>query len=251
MGLLGNDARRAPPTIRSCLKNNQARKWLLNAIHTYRIIFWKYYNSDTLGRPTFFNRHFYWFLWTVWFVWIVWQICCRISSIESLKEQNNYSEFIYVHLDEFAKNSTIENLNIYKNLESNLWREPINNEEKVAQLYFYINYAYQLKVFGNINQSINYYEKGYSLYKQNSINYDIIEYCLKPLANNYTRLGDVDRAEDIIKITIEVMAKILSVFNDDGFDYIGNIFKFICSHFHNRIYLTTFNQSFEIIFLFK
>ena len=126
-----------------------------------------------------------------------------ISSIESLKEQNNYSEFIYVHLDEFAKNSTVENLNIYKNLESNLWREPINNEEKVAQLYFYINYAYQLKVFGNINQSINYYEKGYSLYKQNSINYDIIEYCLKPLANNYTRLGDVDRAEDIIKITIE------------------------------------------------
>ena len=120
-----------------------------------------------------------------------------------IKEQNNYSEFIYVHLDEFAKNSTIENLNIYKNLESNLWREPINNEEKVAQLYFYINYAYQLKEFGNINQSINYYEKGYSLYKQNSINYDIIEYCLKPLANNYTRLGDVDRAEDIIKITIE------------------------------------------------
>ena len=65
-----------------------------------------------------------------------------ISSIESLKEQNNYSEFIYIHLDEFAKNSTVESLNIYKNLESNLWREPINNEEKVAQLYFYINYLY-------------------------------------------------------------------------------------------------------------
>ncbi|REE83297.1 CHAT domain-containing protein [Lutibacter oceani] len=130
-----------------------------------------------------------------------------ILSIDSLKQQNNYSEFIYVHLDEFAKNTTIESLVLYKNLESNLWRNPLNKEEKVAQLYFYINYAYQLKQFGFINESINYYEKAYSFYKRNYINYNIIEYCLKPLANNYTRLGDVDRAEDIIKITIEKAIK--------------------------------------------
>ena len=126
-----------------------------------------------------------------------------VTTINALKEQNNYAEYIYVHLDEFAKNPTLQNLEIFENLENNLWRSPVNKKEQTAQLYFYINYAFQLKQLGFINESINYYEKGFSYYKKSAINYNIIEYCLKPLANNYTRLGDVDRAEDIIKITIE------------------------------------------------
>ena len=126
-----------------------------------------------------------------------------VTTINALKEQNNYAEYIYVHLDEFAKNPTLQNLEIFENLENNLWRSPVNKKEQTAQLYFYINYAFQLKQLGFINESINYYEKGFSYYKKSAINYNIIEYCLKPLANNYTRLGDVNRAEDIIKITIE------------------------------------------------
>lgn len=146
---------------------------------------------------------------------VVLLICCNFfvsaqqsnadfkTNIEILKKQNNYTEFVYVHLDEFAKNPSIENLNIFKNLELNLWRNPENKTEFTSQLYFYINYAFQLKQFGFINLSINYYEKGYSIYKSKEIKYDIIEFCLKPLANNYTRLGDSNRAEDILKITIE------------------------------------------------
>lgn len=125
------------------------------------------------------------------------------SNIENLKKQNNYTEFIYVHLDELSKNPSVENLAFLKNLELKLWRNPKIDKEFTAQLYFYINYAYQLKQFGFIVESVNYYEKAYSVYKLNLINYDIIEYCLKPLANNYTRLGDSERAEDILKISIE------------------------------------------------
>lgn len=146
---------------------------------------------------------------------IVVLICCNFfvsaqqstaifkSNVEAFKQQNNYAEFIYIHLDEFAKKPSVENLNIFKDLELKLWKNPENDYENIALLYFYINYAYQLKQFGFINQSVNYYEKAYSIYKSNLINYDIIEFCLKPLANNYTRLGDSDRAEDILKITIE------------------------------------------------
>jgi CHAT domain-containing protein len=146
---------------------------------------------------------------------VVLLICCNFfvsaqqsnavfkSNIETFKQQNNYAEFIYVHLDEFAKKPSVENLNIFKNLELKLWRNPENDKENTSLLYFYINYAYQLKQFGFLNNSINYYEKGYSIYKTNQIKYDIIEFCLKPLANNYTRLGDSNRAEDILKITIE------------------------------------------------
>jgi len=125
------------------------------------------------------------------------------TIVNALKAQDNYTEFIYVHLDEFAENPTVKNLDIFESLNANLWRDPINNKEYVAQLYFYINYAYQLKELGFINKSINYYEKGYAHFKKNAINYNIIEYCLKPLANNYTRLGDFDNAEDILKTTIE------------------------------------------------
>ncbi|WP_157961146.1 CHAT domain-containing protein [Lutibacter citreus] len=124
-------------------------------------------------------------------------------QVDNLKSQDNYSEYIYAHLDEFVINPSVENLKIFKNLETGLWRDANSSKESVAKLYFYINYAFQLKQFGFINQSIDYYEKAYSFYKNNNINYDIIEFCLKPLANNYTRLGDVERAEDILKVSIE------------------------------------------------
>ena len=128
-------------------------------------------------------------------------------TTDSLKQQDNFSEFIYVQLDEFAKYPSLENLTIFERISSNLWRNPSNKSENTAQLYYYINYAYNLKQFGFINQSIIQYEKAYAIYKKDTIEFDIIEFCLKPLANNYTRLGDIERAEDVLKITIEKAQK--------------------------------------------
>jgi hypothetical protein len=122
---------------------------------------------------------------------------------DSLKQQNNLSEFIYVHLDEFANNPSAEKLAIFETVSANLWRNPINERENTAKLYFHINYAYYLKQYGFIGQSIIQYEEAYAFYVKNKLKkFDIIEFCLKPLANNYTRLGDADRAKDIIKITV-------------------------------------------------
>ena len=118
-------------------------------------------------------------------------------TTDSLKQQDNFSEFIYVQLDEFAKYPSLENLTIFERISSNLWRNPSNKSENTAQLYYYINYAYNLKQFGFINQSIIQYEKAYAIYKNDTVEFDIIEFCLKPLANNYTRLGDIERAEDV------------------------------------------------------
>ncbi len=128
-------------------------------------------------------------------------------TLDSLKQQDNLSEFIYVQLDEFAKHPSVENLTIFESISSESWRIPKNENENTAQLYYYINYAYNLKQFGFINQSIIQYEKAFSFYNNINVKFDIIEFCLKPLANNYTRLGDVDRAEDILKITIEKAQK--------------------------------------------
>lgn len=128
-------------------------------------------------------------------------------TLDSLIQQDNFSEFIYVQLDKFSKNASVENLTIFESISSELWRIPKNENENTAQLYYYINYAYNLKQFGFINQSIIQYEKAFSFYNNINVKFDIIEFCLKPLANNYTRLGDVDRAEDILKITIDKAQK--------------------------------------------
>lgn len=131
-----------------------------------------------------------------------------LKIIDSLKKEDNLSEFIYVHLDEYAKDPTQENLKIFEKLSFKIWRNSKGKTEITSQLYFYINYAYYLKQFGLLNQSIINYEKAFDFYTKNNItNYDIIEYCLKPLANNYTRIGDIERAEDILKVTIEKAQK--------------------------------------------
>jgi len=144
---------------------------------------------------------------------LLFHFCILINAqnsllLDSLKRTDNLAEYMYVHLDAFSENPRRSNLLIFENVSKNSWRTswrtPKTKNEFIAQLYFFINYAYQLKQFGNISESIIYYEKAYDLYKKQHIeNYDIIEFCLKPLANNYTRLGDAERAEDILKVTIE------------------------------------------------
>ena len=147
-----------------------------------------------------FKKLFLVFIFLIGFV----SLAQNSKLLDSLKGQDNFEEYVYVHLDEFSVEPSISNFFIFKNLENSLWRKPITISEQVAQLYFYVNYAYQLKQFGAIYESVVYYEKAFDFYSKNSIQaFDIVEYCLKPLANNYTRLGDTDRAEDILKISID------------------------------------------------
>lgn len=130
------------------------------------------------------------------------------TTLDSLKKQDNFSEYIYTHLDKFSEKPSIENLSFFTNTLSRLWRNPTTKSEYIALLYLHVNYGYYLKQYGFIDLSINQYEKAYNIYKNNRvINYNIVEFCLKPLANNYTRLGELDRAEDILKITIEKAQK--------------------------------------------
>ena len=66
------------------------------------------------------------------------------------------------------------------------------------------NIAFYQNKFGKTNQAISSYEKAWQIYQKNNPDtsgqdYDIIEYCLKPLGNLYTILGDYDNAENTIK----------------------------------------------------
>lgn len=122
------------------------------------------------------------------------------KKLNYLKNQDNLEEYFYAHFDYFILNAKAENIFILSEAAQNKWRKPNTEDEKLALLHLKINVAYHHLKFSNISQSVLTYENALQYYKTNNLrNYNIIEYCLKPLANNYTRLGDYNRADDILK----------------------------------------------------
>lgn len=125
------------------------------------------------------------------------------QKINYLKNKDNLEEYFYAHFDYFILNTKAENITLLSQAEQNKWRVLKTKEEKLALLHLKINKGYHYLKFSNISQSVLAYEEALHYYKTNNLKpYNIIEYCLKPLANNYTRLGDYNRADDILKYTL-------------------------------------------------
>lgn len=109
---------------------------------------------------------------------------------------------IYNTVDVLVANPSakaIENLN---QIEAAFWKnsKPKTKEELLAIVVLNCNKAYYGNQFGQTEKAIASYEKAWQIYQKNKLgNYDIIEYCLKPLGNLYTILGDYDNAENTIK----------------------------------------------------
>ncbi len=128
------------------------------------------------------------------------------KKIEYLKRKDNLEEFYYAYLDYFWLNKNSKRFYLFKDAEKKQWRLPITDAEKIAKLHLIINKAYNLKQSGKISESVLVYEKALAYHQKNQLKtYNIVEYCLKPLANNYTRLGDYKRADALLKYTIEVV----------------------------------------------
>ncbi|MFV5700402.1 CHAT domain-containing protein [Flavobacterium sp. XS2P12] len=113
---------------------------------------------------------------------------------------------IYNAIDVFVANPSAENLqNLTKN-EKEFYKSPNpkSKNELLALVVLNCNIAFYQNQFGKTNQAISSYEKAWQIYEKNNPDtsgqdYDIIEYCLKPLGNLYTILGDYDNAENTIK----------------------------------------------------
>ena len=109
---------------------------------------------------------------------------------------------IYNAVDVFVANPSakaIENLN---QIEAAFWKNPKakTKDELLAIVVLNCNKAYYENQFGETEKAIASYEKAWQIYQKNKLtNYDIIEFCLKPLGNLYTILGDYDSAENTIK----------------------------------------------------
>jgi CHAT domain-containing protein len=109
---------------------------------------------------------------------------------------------IYNAVDAYSANPTVEGLQNLTKTDSDFWknRKPKSKNELLAIVVLNCNKAYYENKFGQTNQAISSYEKAWQIYQKNNLsNYDITEYCLKPLGNLYTIMGDYDNAENTIK----------------------------------------------------
>jgi len=109
---------------------------------------------------------------------------------------------IYDAVDVFVANPSAKALQNLTLLETAFWKnpKPKTKDELLAIVVLNCNKAYYENQFGQTAKAIASYEKAWQIYQKNKLsNYDIIEYCLKPLGNLYTVLGDYDSAENTIK----------------------------------------------------
>jgi CHAT domain-containing protein len=114
----------------------------------------------------------------------------------------NQEDQIYTAIDDFVANPSAKALQNLTNTETAFWKnpKPKTKDELLSIVVLNCNKAYYQNQSGQTQNAISTYEKAWQLYQKYKLNnYDIIEYCLKPLGNLYTVLGDYDSAENTIK----------------------------------------------------
>ncbi|WP_343589556.1 CHAT domain-containing tetratricopeptide repeat protein [Flavobacterium sp.] len=114
----------------------------------------------------------------------------------------NQEDKIYNAVDSFTANPSAEALQNLRKIETDFWKsaKTKTKEELLAIVILNCNKAYYENQFGQTLDAIKSYEKAWMIYQKNKLkNYDITEFCLKPLGNLYTILGDYKNAENTIK----------------------------------------------------
>jgi CHAT domain-containing protein len=107
---------------------------------------------------------------------------------------------IYNTVDTFVANPNEENLKKLESFSKNISTTAKNKNELMALVVLYCNKAYYENQFNKTGKAISSYETAWKIYQKNHLkDYDIVEFCLKPLGNLYTIIGDYDNAENTIK----------------------------------------------------
>jgi CHAT domain-containing protein len=125
-----------------------------------------------------------------------------ITLILSGQKTISQEDKIYNAIDVFVTHPSAKALQNLTKTEADFWKNngPKTKDELLAIVVLNCNKAYYENQFGQTEKAISTYEKAWQIYQNKKLsNYDIIEYCLKPLGNLYTVLGDYDNAENTIK----------------------------------------------------
>jgi CHAT domain-containing protein len=122
------------------------------------------------------------------------------STIQILKSRNDAEGFTYAFVDQYLARPDEVSLRLFDRYHKELWRPLVTAEENLACVILFCNNGYYLTRYGEIYKAIEAYEKAWKIFDNaHLIDFDITEYCLKPLANNYSMLGDYSSAGNIVK----------------------------------------------------
>ncbi|WP_322551370.1 CHAT domain-containing tetratricopeptide repeat protein [Flavobacterium psychraquaticum] len=126
----------------------------------------------------------------------------------SLVSSQTLEDQIYDAVDVFVANPSKSALTLLNSKESDLSKQVKSSDEKLALVILNCNKG-SFEMNNNLQKNaISSYEKAWKLYDWNKLsNYDIIEYCLKPLGTLYTKTGNYTLAENIIKKYIFIAEK--------------------------------------------
>ncbi len=117
-----------------------------------------------------------------------------IHQLDSLRKDDDLAGWLY-NYRAYVYEDPAKRISILTKAQSNAWRVCKTEAEREEWFNCLAARGYYLLYSGNILKSINVYEQAYRFYFDKPIpGVDVLEHVLKPLGNNYTRLGDYDRA---------------------------------------------------------
>src|ERR1700733_2408670 len=116
------------------------------------------------------------------------------SQLDQFRKTDDLGGWLSVYRDYVALDP-VKRIYLLQQAMDHAWRVYSTDDERLEWFNCLATEGYYLLYSGNILRSIDAYEKAYSFYFERPIpGADVLEYVLKPLGNNYTRLGDYDRA---------------------------------------------------------
>ncbi len=116
------------------------------------------------------------------------------KRLDSLRRIDSLTQWLYAYR-EYVYEDPVKRVSLLAHAQSSAWRSCKTAGERVEWFNNLIAQGYYLLYSGNILRSIDAYEQAYRFYfAQPTEGEDVLEYVLKPLGNNYTRLGDYDQA---------------------------------------------------------
>lgn len=130
---------------------------------------------------------------------------CGITLSQSLEEQiyNAAETFIADKNDRSYKRLVQQELNFKNNVKS--------KDEHLAVVFLQCNKAFYLNDVNQLKTAITTYEEAWKRYNNHNLSilsdYDMIEYCLKPLGNLYTKSNNYTNAENTIQQYITLAKK--------------------------------------------
>lgn len=117
-------------------------------------------------------------------------------QLKQLREKNDLTGWIYLQIQWVARDP-VSRGEYLRQAVGRAWRAPASNEEIQAWQDLLVNEGYALLMSGDIVHSTDSYTLAFQWARQHAELADenmVLENILKPLGNNYTRLGDYEQA---------------------------------------------------------